>query len=347
MRGYHHLSYNDRIRIETMILDKKKPREIAARLHVHISTIYRELKRGRYTHLDGGTWIFEDRYNPDEAHRRYREMLLAKGAMLKIGNDHAFAQYIERKILIEKRSPAAALADMVLEGQQFKTRVCVSTLYSYIDKGVFLKVSRKDLPDRGERKRKPKKKDDENQKRPSRGESIERRPLEILERVTFGNWEMDTVYSKKDGSKALLVLTERLTRKEIIIRIPDRTALSVVKALDKLEWKYGSKFRRIFQTITVDNGSEFASVELMERSTLQDGRRTVIYYCHPYSSYERGSNECMNKMIRRQLPKGTDFAKVSLARIQEVENWMNNYPRAVLGWKTAEIFFQEQLANLA
>lgn len=330
------------------MLDKKKPREIAARLHVHTSTIYRELKRGRYTHLDGQTWIFEERYNPDEAHRRYRERLAVKGAMLKIGNDRAFAEYIERKILVEKRSPAAALADMALEGQQFKTKVCISTLYSYIDKGVFLSLSRSNLPDRGQRKRKPKKKEDgEKQKRASRGESIERRPLVIQARTTFGHWEMDTVYSKKDGSKALLVFTERLTRKEIIIRIPDRTALSVVKALDQLERKYGSRFRNIFQTITVDNGSEFANVELMERSALRAGRRTAVYYCHPYSSYERGSNECLNKMIRRQLPKGIDFARISVARIQKVEDWINNYPRAILGWKTAEIMFQEQLANLA
>lgn len=346
MRHFHHLSYNDRIRMETMLLDKKKPREIAARLHVHISTIYRELKRGRYIHLVGKTWIFEERYNPDEAHRRYREQLMAKGAALKIGNDYAFAEYIERKIRVEKRSPAAALADIALEEQQFRTRVCVRTLYSYIDKGVFLSLSRTDLPDRGKRKRKQKKEEARKQRRPSRGESIEKRPLVIQSRTTFGHWEMDTVYSKKDGSKALLVLTERLTRKEIIIRIPDRTEQSVIKSLDKLERRFGAQFRKIFRTITVDNGPEFSNVELMERSALRAGRRTAVYYCHPYSSYERGSNECLNKMIRRQLPKGTDFARIPIARVKEVEDWINNYPRAVLGWKTAEIMFQEQLANL-
>lgn len=345
MRHFHHLSYNDRIRIETMLLDKKTPREISQRLHVHISTVYRELKRGRYVHLDGSTWIFEERYNPDEAHRRYRECLMVKGSMLKLGNDYAFAEYIERKIKKEKRSPAAALADIVIEGKQFRTKICVNTLYSYIEKGVFLTLSRADLPDQGKRKRKQKKSD--TPKRPSQGTSIEHRPCEILKRTTFGNWEMDTVYSKKDGAKALLVLTERLTRKEIIILIPDRTARSVINALDRLERQFGERFRKVFRTITVDNGSEFAYAELMERSALRAGSRTVVYYCHPYSSYERGSNECLNKMIRRQLPKGTDFAKIPASRIKEVEDWMNNYPRAILGWRTAESVFQEQLAALA
>lgn len=347
MRSFHHLSYNDRIRIETMLLDKKSPKEIAKRLQVNVSTIYRELKRGRYTHLDGDTWIFEDRYNPDEAHRRYRKHLRAKGAMLKIGNDYAFAEYIERKIQVEKRSPAAALADIRLEGKNFKTTVCVSSLYSYIEKGVFYALTKKDLPERGQRKKsiKPNNAEDKR-KRASYGESIGQRPKYISFRTTFGHWEMDTVYSGKDGSKALLVLTERLTRKELIIRIPNRTENSIVKALDKLERKIGSPFSKIFQTITVDNGSEFSNVAMLERSILRKGQRTKLYYCHPYSSYERGSNECMNKMIRRHFPKGTDFSKVTVKKIQAVEDWMNNYPRAILGWKTAEQAYQEQLAAL-
>ena len=76
-------------------------------------------------------------------------------------------------------------------------------------------------------------------------------------------------------------------------------------------------FPRVFQTITVDNGGEFSDVKSLERSILRKGRRTKMYYCHPYTSCERGSNECANKMVRRKFPKGTDFNKVSRGGSEE------------------------------
>lgn len=342
---FSHLTKGDRYKIENALNMGHTPKEIAAELHVHISTIYREIKRARYVHLNGDTWIYEERYNPDAAEERYRNNLSAKGAPLKIGNDFALADYIEKKIVEEDRSPAAALADIRLEGKQFKTSICVSTLYSYIDKGVFLTVTNADLPEKPKRKRTYRKV--KTMKRPPRGESIEKRPAVIDTRTTFGHWEMDTVYSKKKGSKALLVLTERLTRKEIIEKMPDRTAESTIKALDRIERRYGARFREIFLSITVDNGGEFSDVASLERSAIRKGKRTQFYYCHPYSSYERGSNECQNKMIRRKYPKGTDFAKVTVAAIKKLEEWINNYPREILGWRTSEMLFQECVAALA
>ena len=79
----------------------------------------------------------------------------------------------------------------------------------------------------------------------------------------------------------------------------------------------------------------------MEKSCRRNGNRTKIYYCHPYSSYERGSNENVNRTIRRWFPKGTDFRKVTAKAIQKVEDWINNYPREILGFRTAEAVFQE------
>lgn len=342
---FSHLSKGDRYKLETALNMGHKPKEIAAELHVHISTIYREIKRARCVHLNGDTWIYEDRYNPDAAEERYRNNLAAKGAPLKIGSDFELAEYIEKKILEEDRSPAAALADIRNEGKQFKTTICTSTLYSYIEKGVFLTLTNADLPEKSKRKRPYRKV--KTMKRPPRGESIEKRPAEVDARTTFGHWEMDTVYSKKKGSKALLVMTERLTRKEIIERMPDRTAESTVKALDRIERRYGARFRKIFKSITVDNGGEFSDVERLERSAIRKGRRTKFYYCHPYSSYERGSNENQNKMIRRKHPKGTDFGKVTVEEVKKTEEWVNNYPREILGWRTSEMLFQEYVAALA
>ena len=342
---FSHLTKTDRYRLEDALLDGKKPKEIAEKLHVHVSTIYREIKRARMIHRNSD-WTEEERYNPDEAERKYQENLRKKGADLKIGNDRELADFLEKKVLEDGYSPAAALASIKLEGKTFSTSICVSTFYSYITKGVFRFLTNADLPEKPKRKRPYKKV--KTMKRPPRGDSIEKRPAEVDTRETFGHWEGDTVYSKKDGSKALFVLTERLTREEIIVRIKDRTAESVIKALDRIERKYGPVlFRKIFQTITVDNGGEFADVDRLERSALRKTlNRTKVYFCHPYSSYERGSNECQNKMIRRPFPKGTDFGNVTDAEVARAESWMNNYPRKILGWKTSEMLFRECVAAL-
>ena len=342
---FSHLQKRDRYKIEALLNTGHKPQEIADEIHVHVSTIYREIKRARMVQLT--TDLEEvDKYNPDEAEKRYRENLSAKGPALKIGKDFELVEYLEAKMLDKDnpRSPAAALADIKLEGRTFKTSICVSTLYSYIEKGVFLRLTNGSLPQKGDKKRAYHKV--KAQKRPPKGESIEKRPEEIDERSTFGHWEMDTVVSARPGKAAILVLTERLTREEITAKLPDKSAASVVQALDNLEREWGDKFPLVFQTITVDNGSEFADCPSMERSALGDGSRTKLYYCHPYSSYERGSNENLNKMIRRWLPKGTNFDEIADEVIEAVTVWINNYPRKILGYMTADRLFQAHLSAI-
>lgn len=341
---HKHLTWTDRLKIEKGLKEGLKPLQIAARLHVHNTTIYRELKRGTYTHLNSDLTT-EERYSPEIAEARYRENLSAKGGDLKIGNDRELADYIEYKILEEGYSPAAVVAEIKLLGLSFQTSICEKTIYNYIDKGIFRRLTRKDLPEKGERKRSYKQ---VKAARPPKGESIENRPKEINDRVSFGHWEMDCVAGRKRTHRALLVLSERLTRREIIIPIKDMTAASVVAALNKLERKYGKRFSKVFKSITVDNGSEFSDCAGIESSVLRVGaKRTTVYYCHPYSAYERGTNENINKMIRRFLPKGTDFRKVTAAYIQRVETWINNYPREVLGFDTSENLFNRYLAEAA
>jgi IS30 family transposase len=119
-----------------------------------------------------------------------------------------------------------------------------------------------------------------------------------------------------------------------------------VRALDDLEKRYGEMFPVIFKSITCDNGTEFSDYEGIERSAEGEDSRTKTYYCHPYSSWERGSNENLNKMIRRWLPKGTSFEDVTDEQVQQIENWMNKYPRGILGFASAEAAYQEQMAAL-
>ena len=343
-RKYKQLSQNDRISMETLLNKGHSVQEVADYLHVHRSTIYREMKRGEYVHRNSD-YTEEVRYSSDKGQQTHDWNAQGKGRNIKIGNDIKLAEYIENKIVENKYSPEAALAAVATSGIEFSTTIRVRTLYRYIDNGIFLKLTNKHLPVKGKKKKKNKKV--QVQKRATAGESIENRADEVATRETFGHWEMDTVYSSKEGSCALLVLTERLTRKEIIEKMRDRTAISTVRALNRIERRFGALFPRVFQTITVDNGGEFSDVKSLERSILRKGRRTKMYYCHPYTSCERGSNECANKMIRRKYPKGTDFNKVSRASIKETEAWINNYPREILGWKTSEIVFAECLEELA
>ena len=109
MKNFSHMTYNDRLRLDTLIRAGHKPKEIAEILHKHVSTIYRELKRGRYIHTNSDL-TEEERYNPDEADRKARENLKEKGAGLKIGNDIKLANYLEKLVSEEKYSPDAALA---------------------------------------------------------------------------------------------------------------------------------------------------------------------------------------------------------------------------------------------
>lgn len=349
-RTFKHLTKNDRLRMERWLNKGMKPREIADKLRVHISTVYRELKRGEYERLDGDTWEMVTAYSPDIAEERYQNHLREKGPDLKIGADHELARYIEETIIANDCSPAAVLGYAKMEGRAFKTSVSVATIYSYIKKGIFLRITQVDLPRRGKKKQGYKKvKTKKDQARASAGESIERRPERVKNREEFGHWEMDTVYNKKDStSKALLVLTERKTRREIIILIPNRKAETIVKALDALERKIGAvNFRKIFKSITLDNGSEFSAAEEMERSAVNKTiPRTKVYFCHPYSSWERGSNENANIMIRRKHPKGTDFEKVSARQIAETEQWINNYPRKILGYISSEVAFRACLREI-
>ena len=210
---------------------------------------------------------------------------------------------------------------------------------------MFLGLTLEKLPMRGKGKKGHK--TVQRAARPPKGESIEQRPEEVQSRDVFGHWEMDTVLSGGRSRVRMLVLTERLSRREIILRIRDGKTESVVAALDKLEKKWGTRrFRKVFRTITVDNGSEFQDLEGLERKGPDGGKRTQLYYCHPRHPEERGSNEKQNQMIRWHIPKGTDLGKMPPERVREVQDWLNHYPRKILGWRTPAELFEEFLRTL-
>lgn len=345
MRRFKHLRIKDRIRIETLFNEKEPIKKIADKLGVHQSTVYRELKRGRYIKLN--THLEEKvSYSPDIAEMRYRANLAAKGVELKIGQDREYANYIEKKIRDDNYSPEAVLGEIKAKGLKFKTSICVTTLYSYIDKDVFLTITNKSLPVKKNKKRGYKKVVTREHKR-LLGESIDKRPKEIDTRDDFGHWEMDTVKGVRYQKSCLLVLTERKTRKEYVFKLLNQGAAAVVEKLDQLEKKWGSLFSKVFKTITMDNGVEFSFYDLMKRSIFDENTdRTKMFYCHPYSSFERGSNEVQNKLIRRHLPKKTNFDDKTDKDIQAIEDWINKYPRRMFGFQCADDLFQKELSML-
>jgi len=141
------------------------------------------------------------------------------------------------------------------------------------------------------------------------------------------------------GRACLLVLTERHGRHELIFKIPNKEQKYVIEVLDRLERKLGRKFREIFKSITMDNGPEFLDMKGIECSVFnKNQRRTTCYYAHPYSAYERGSNENANKLIRRFVPKGSDIDKLSHSAIARIQHWINNYPRRIFGYLSSAQF---------
>jgi len=332
------LTWNDKLTIEKMLKQGYKAPAIARKLGVHHSTIYDEIKRGQVEILDSELRPVTV-YAPEMSEAKREESRKNREKPLKIGNDHALAEWLVDMIGTKGYSPSAACA---LLGKTPETTFSVTltrqTVYKYIDEGYLWPLTNKQLRYKGSKKRTYKKV--KRASRASRGDSIERRPEYINNREEPGHWEMDCVEGKKGSKRTLLVMTERVTRHEIAIPMRDQTAASVVDALDRLERKYGvRRFKQVFQSITVDNGHEFMDCAGMERSITGRGERTHLYYCHPRYPGERGSNEKQNQMIRWFFPKGTDFRKVSARSIQKAIDWINNYPRRILDWHTsAELF---------
>lgn len=348
---FKHLTWEQRLQIEALYRIGYKARQIATEIGCSFKTIYNELKRGEYEHTEVKTFFWYGKkirskkgYSPNKAQDIYKSNMSEHGIDIKIGKDFEFANYIEKRIVDDGLTPLAVLGEIKKKGLYFKTSICVQTLYNYIRKGIFLRLSMDNLPIAKNMKRKKQK---ITVKKMPRGLSIEKRSVVANERAEFGHWEMDCVEGIKAKRDTLLCLSERLSRKEIIFKMPNKKAISVIKCLNILERRYGNLFPKVFKSITVDNGAEFSDFLNMERSRYANKKRTTIYYCHPYCSFERGTNERMNREIRRKFPKGTDFTHVSIEKVSEVEHWLNSYPRGILSFDTPENVFNSCLKAIS
>lgn len=343
-RKWKQISEKERYKIEGLLKAGHKPREIAELLGRDRRTIEREIKRGSivqrrenpYASRNPAIKDYWDKivYAADVGHSKAQEKAANKGRGLKIGHDHALAEHLEKRIGMDGFSPDAAIGEIKAKGLVFNVSLSTKTVYNMIERGDFLNLSNNDLPVKRKKKRRKYRKVREVALNNLKGRSIEERPAVANRREEFGHWEMDLVVGS--GKACLLVLTERASRKELIFKIPDKRQQSVEEALDKLERKHRSKFKERFKSITMDNGSEFLNTERLEGSCIYEGeKRTICYYAHSYSAWERGSNENANKLIRRFIPKGTDIGKFTARDIRRIEQWINNYPRRIFEYRTA------------
>ena len=140
----------------------------------------------------------------------------------------------------------------------------------------------------------------------------------------------------------LLSLDERLTRKRHLVKIPSRSSDSVRVGLEKIAELYGESFETVFKSITGDNnGSEFVDLgRYLPKST-------KVYYAHPYSSYERGTNEKKNSLVRRFFPKGKSLDHITDEQVAFVESWINNLPRKIFNYHFSDFIFQSVLFDIA
>ena len=328
-----HLDYGERQSIERWWnRDKRTKVEIAGLLDRNEKTIRNEIKRGLVRNITTELieiWV----YSADVAQQRYEYYLKAKGPKLKIDNDYELKEYVEKSIKKDKKSPEVIAKE--IKEMNFKTKMCAKTIRNNIASGDIYDIKTTDMIYNKKHKEK------NNEKKVCESvpaeKSIDYRPEEANTRETYGHWEGDLVIGKRKKGAVLLTFTERKTREEIIIKLPSKESKEVAKALDVLEKMYKQEFRKKFKTITFDNGGEFRCWKELETSYNKRRKkaRFNIYYAHPYSSGERGSNENANRLIRRFIPKGTVITRLSDDFIKSIENWINNLSRPTFGFKTS------------
>lgn len=350
MRKYTHLTWNDRIYLERLLKQGYHKTEIARIIGCSLATVYNEIKRGSYEHLNSD-YTYTIKYSPEIANNKYLQHLREKGAAPKITKDEALRKYLAYMIVEQHYSPEAILYEIKANNIAFGVSIkSVNTIYAAIRKGYIEGVSIKNVPRKGKHKQKKHRIETEPAYwREQKGTGIDERPKEVLERKQFGHWEMDCLCGKSINHKTALVLTERKTRYEIVEKLKTHTMREVVLALNRIEKRMGANFYTIFNSITVDNGAEFKDYKGMEKALRRKGNRTTIYYCHARSPSERGSNENNNILLRRcaGLEKGANFDKtLTYNCCKSAENWINTYPRKMFGGLCSLELFNEELRQL-
>ncbi len=311
-------------------------RRIAAYLHCSPTTISNELKRGTPPKKSNRGRI--PSYSAKRGNAVYQSNRQNSRKPHKIHQCQTFVQWVIAQIREWKWSIDACVG-YARKHSLFPAEEMTSTktLYNEVWTGN-LGLSVRELPEALKRKKHHK---NTRKRRKSYGTSIDERPKVVNCRVEEGHWEGDTVVGRRNGEEAvILTLLEKKTQNYIAIRIPGKTSEAVNAAMAGLHEQYGEWFSRVFQTITVDNGSEFADFAKVECWG------TKIYYAHPYTSWERPQNERHNGMLRRYVRKGVSIERYSDEDIFWIADTLNSLPRRNLDYCTPEELFDAFLDSV-
>lgn len=315
---YKQLTQEERYMISSRIQVGFNQTKIAIELGVNKSTISRELKRNK-----GGNG-----YRPIQANKfaRERRQICRKPTKLTLENKQLIITNLQKNWSPEQISGRLEL--------EYKIKISHETIYKYIydnkaNGGSLYKHLRHQKTRRkkyGSGKRHLIK--DKN--------SIDNRPAIVEKKERIGDWEIDTIVGAKNQGPVLITLVDRFSKYTIIAKAESKHASIVAKKIIR----HFAPIKDRILTITSDNGLEFAKHKKIAKKCEAD-----FYFCHPYSSWERGLNENTNGLIRQYLPKKTTFFNVNDRRINRIECYLNSRPRKSLGYKTPkEVFFNQSVA---
>ena len=318
MRTYSQLTQIQRYQIYTLLKMGHMQRDIAVSLGVHKSTISREIQRN--TGKKG--------YRPKQANKKALERRKRAQTRIRESDWHL----IERLIKLDWSPEQISL---YLNEEQLR-QVSHEWIYQHIYQD---KRMGGELWKHLRRQKKRRKRYGSYEKRGQIPERvwIDARPAKVAERKRLGDWEADTIISQ-GKQQAIVTLTERKSRLTLLKKVNDRTAKTVSQAMIDLLRPFAAQTL----TITCDNGKEFT-----EHRKIAEALQADVYFAHPQSAWERGSNENANGLIRQYFPKGTNFSDLTDEEITRVEMRLNHRPRKCLGLSSPYmVFFQEMTVAL-
>lgn len=318
-KNYKRLSLKERVIIQTLLEENKPKSFIAKRLNRSRSTISREINK----------WIDtpRDKYDATLAEWNAKDDYLNKRNLDKISTYKRLKIYVYKGLL--KGWSPEQIAGRIKDCYTNDPVMTISheAIYMHIYSHRQAKLNKKLiklLPYQKTQRRRPNAKTKRGSKIKDQI-SIEQRPQHIENREEIGHWEGDLVIGKGQKS-AIGTIVERKSRYTCIVKLRNRKSATVRKQFVK-EFKAFSK--NLTKTMTYDNG-----VEMAQHKELTEQTGVLVYFAHPYASWERGTNENTNGLIRRYFPKGTDFNNITLKQLKVVQNKLNNRPRKVLNYKT-------------
>lgn len=332
-RGQH-LVFEDRCSIKVFRKIGYSLRKTAEAINCSASTVMYELRRGTGKR-NGNRGRFPE-YSAKRGQQNYEINRSRCHKRHKLEENNPFIDWMVKKV----KKSGWTLDVCVGYARRHKlfpkeNIVCAKTLYNEVWAGN-LPIKPMDLPEALSRR--PKKESSHTNRR-ILGKSIDERPEEVMERLTCGHWEIDTVVGHRKGKESVvLTIVEKATDFYLAIKIPGKDPESVMAAMEVLRDEYGDEhFAEIFKTITADNGTEFERLSELEKYGIG------IYFAHPYSSWERGQNERHNRLFRRYVPKGVSIENYSAEQILSFADEMNALPRKLLGYCTPEELFEDFL----